>query len=189
MNDEIFNILFLARIERAKGIYEAIDALAALRRKKLRATLTVAGDGPELSAARAYADMAQTGGVRFLGCVTGPAKTAAFAGADAYLFPTTYGEGMPTCVLEAMAHGLAVVTRPVGGLADFFEHGRMGFITESTDPAVFAGYIEQLMTSPGLCGEMGRYNRLYAMEHFAASRAAARIREIHRTVIAGAGNH
>lgn len=35
------------------------------------------------------------------------------------LLLTTHGEGMPTVVLEAMAFGLPILTRNVGGLVDF----------------------------------------------------------------------
>ena len=39
---------------------------------------------------------------------------------------------MPISVLEAMAYGLPVITRPVGGIRDFFEDGKMGFLTEAS---------------------------------------------------------
>lgn len=45
---------------------------------------------------------------------------------------------MPTVVLEAMAFGLPVVTRAVGGLCDFFEDGKMGRITNSMNPMDYA---------------------------------------------------
>lgn len=45
---------------------------------------------------------------------------------------------MPSSVLEAMAFGLPVITRPVGGLKDFFENVKMGFITESKTLGGFA---------------------------------------------------
>ncbi len=64
-----------------------------------------------------------------------------------YLFPT-YHEGMPGSVLEAMGYGLPVITRTVGGLPDFFEHEKMGFITESLDASVFADFLEQLVKDP-----------------------------------------
>ncbi len=82
--------------------------------------------------------------MRFLGHVSGAAKTQAFRAADIYLF-TSLAEGMPNSVLEAMAFGLPIVTRPVGGIRDFFEDGRMGYATDSLD----SGDYTELPQPPG----------------------------------------
>src|SRR3712207_2970921 len=79
------------------------------------------------------------------GYVRGADKIAALRTADVYLFPTEYGEGLPISILEAMAMQLQVVTRPVGGIADFFVDGEMGFVSDSVDPTVFADLVERLI--------------------------------------------
>jgi glycosyltransferase involved in cell wall biosynthesis len=180
---EPVNILYLSRLERAKGVYEAIDAFRLLRTRRPGVTLTVAGTGSQGQAARAYVGAQGIDGVQFAGWVTGPEKRQAFARADIYLFPTAWNEGMPISVLEAMACGLPVVTRPVGGLADFFEPGTMGFLTDSRDPEVFASLLERLVLDPGLRHAMGRYNRSFAQKNFAASVVAGRLREIYRRTL------
>ena len=179
------NILFLSRLEKLKGIYEAIEAFRLVRARYPSATLTVAGDGPELKRAREYVRADGLGGVRFLGWIAGEQKHRAFSDADIYLFPTRWGEGMPLSVLEAMAYGLPVVTRPLGGLADFFENGRMGYTTDSNDPRVFASLLERLIGDPGLRQEMARYNHSFAGQHFAASVVAERLGGIYRRTIYG----
>ena len=179
------NILFLSRIEEGKGIYEAIDAFRLLREKCPCATLTVAGDGAELENARKYVRTAALDGVRFLGWITGEQKHQAFSDADVYLFPTRWGEGMPHSVLEAMAYGLPVITRPVGGLVDFFEPGRMGYLTDSSDPRVLASLLERLARDLNLRQEIARYNHAFAGSNFAASVVARRLAEIYRRTIYG----
>ncbi|MEO8053435.1 MAG: glycosyltransferase family 4 protein, partial [Acidobacteriota bacterium] len=149
-----FNILFLARIEKSKGIYDALNTYALLKKAHPFISLTVAGDGWELEAAKRYANARGLTGVTFQGHVEGPAKFASFRSADAYLFPS-YSEGLPISVLEAMACGLPVVTCAAGGLRDFFQNERMGFITESHDPLVLASLLGRLVDEPVLCRRIG----------------------------------
>lgn len=90
---------------------------------------------------------------------------------------------MPSSVLEAMAFGLPVITRPVGGLKDFFEDGKMGFITESKAPEAFADLMEKLITDCDDRKKIARYNQRYAREHFMASKVAKRIENIYREIL------
>ena len=177
------HLLFLARLERTKGIYEAIDAFTLLKKKYPNLKLSVVGDGPELEASREHTREAKIPDVEFPGYLQGQQKIDAFRRADVYVFPSSYGEGMPISVLEAMASGLPVVTRPVGGLKDFFTDGVMGFMTASTDPRVFAERIERLIEEPDLRRRIGRYNYAYAREHFTASSVARKIESVYRETL------
>ena len=82
---------------------------------------------------------------------------------------------MPTSVLEAMAFGLPVFTRNVGGLKDFFVAGQMGFITDSLNAEDFANAIKSFLSDQELYRQVSRYNHHYACEHFLASKVAALI--------------
>jgi len=179
------NLLFLSRVEKAKGIYEAVEAWRILKKKYPALAMTVAGDGSEREAVQQYVRSQNLKGIVFPGWVRAQAKRETFAGADFYLFPS-YHEGMPNSVLEAMACGLPVVTRAVGGLRDFFEDGKMGFLTESRDPEVLASLVERLILDPGLRRAMAEYNRAFAQQNFTASAVARRLMEMHRRTIAGA---
>ncbi|HBG04829.1 MAG: hypothetical protein A2075_11475 [Geobacteraceae bacterium GWC2_58_44] len=179
-------ILYLSRIEKEKGIYQAIDSYALLTGRCPGARLTVVGDGSELAAARDYVAARGIAGVQFKGYLSGMAIREAFAAADVYLFPTWHGEGLPISVLEAMVFGLPVLTRPVGGIADFFEEGRMGFLLESKDPALWAGKLEQLAGDREALLAMGEYNHRYAAGRFSPDHVVRRLEAIYETVSAGA---
>lgn len=178
-----FHILYLARIEKSKGVYLALDTFRILRERYPKITMTIAGDGREAVGAREYATKHRIDGVDFPGYLRNEAKHLAFSQADVYFFPTSHGEGMPNSVLEAMAHGLPVVTRPVGGIPDFFEDGKMGFLTESVSCSVFAELIEKLIRDRFLRREMGNFNRAFVINHFMASTVAARLEDIYRKVL------
>jgi len=183
--EEKFNILFLARVEKEKGIYETLETYRLLKEDYPFLSLTVAGDGSQLRSAVRAASSQHLADVSFAGHVEGSAKYQVFRAADAYLFPS-YGEGLPISVLEAMAYGLPIVTRAVGGLRDFFQDGVMGFLTESREPEVLASLLSRLICDPSLCSNIGLFNRQYARSQFASSEVAARVNEVYRFVNTGA---
>jgi len=171
-----FNLLFLSRLAKDKGLYVAIDAFRLVREKHQTARLLVAGRGPEEKQARDYVKNRRIPGVVFEGFVSGEKKRELLRGSNAYILPTTHAEGMPISVLEAMASGLPAIVRPVAGLKDFFKSGEMGFATESREPEAFAELIERLILAPELRQTIARGNYLYAKKRFAASAVADRIR-------------
>lgn len=168
--------LFLSRILDAKGIYTVLDMFSLIAEEYPDATLTVAGDGPDEAAARRYAEERGIPRVTFTGHLGPEGVAEAMRGHDIYLLPSLT-EGMPTSVLEAMAFGLPVVTRPVGALADFFEDGKMGILTESTDGAEYCRLVKPLMDDPERVEAISRYNHAYATSRFLASAVASRMEE------------
>jgi glycosyltransferase involved in cell wall biosynthesis len=178
-------ILFLARLQREKGVFETVDAVSILLQKGIPVSLSIAGDGEiskELGEYIAKKDI--TGeNIRMLGIVRGQEKINTFAGHDIYCLPTYYGEGLPTSVLEAMAFGMPVITRPVAGLADIFQDGKMGFLCSGKTPAEIAAALEILIKDKKLLLQMSQFNYLFAKEHFMASVVAKRLTDIYQSIL------
>jgi glycosyltransferase involved in cell wall biosynthesis len=179
---EGLRILCLSRVEKAKGIYEALGVYELLRAKYPALSLTVAGEGSELLAARTYVTSRRLEGVEFTGYVQGADKERLFMESDIYLFPS-HTEGMPQSLLEAMSFGLPVVTRAVGGVPNFFQDGTMGHITDSLDPAVLASLVERLIVAPGLRRSMGQFNHAFARERFTAEGMARRLEALYASML------
>ena len=175
---KVSNILFLARVERAKGVFIAIDSFSILKKKYPYLTLTIAGEGGDLGNAKEYVKKNNIEDVLFTGRLDGDAVVEAYINAELYS-SSSYGEGMPTAVLEAMAFGLPVFTRNVGGLVDFFENGKMGYITDSLDPLDFANAMIPYIEDAELTRNVSIYNAEYAKKHFMASSVA---RYIEKTI-------
>ena len=169
------NILFLARIEKAKGIYTALDAVKILQSEDKEIKFRVAGCGSELEKARQYAKENSIK-AEFLGNISGNTLINEFKTANIYILPS-HSEGMPTSVLEAMAFGLPVISRPVGGLCDFFENGRMGELIESLNSQEYAAAIERYINDCDILKECSMYNHTYAKKHFLASKVAYSIEQ------------
>ena len=183
-----WRILFAARVTADKGIYELIQAVSHLQKKHPEVRLIVAGDSDELDAIKEFARSSQIQNTMFTGYVVGEEKDRLFKTSHVFCLPTYY-EGFPNVVVEAMAVGLPVVTRSVGGLRDFFVNSTHGFITESKSPEVFSDFLQRLIEDRDLYRQVSLNNYRYAQEYFLASRAATRLQEIYKSVIGGTVPH
>ena len=181
--DEL-KILFLSRIEKEKGIFETIDAFEILLNKKYNIRLSIAGDGSAMNDVFEYVKKKKIfeNRLAFLGYVSGDDKIKAFKEHDIYCLPS-YSEGMPNSVLEAMAFGLPVIIRPVGGLKDFFENSRMGFLAKGTTGEEISDLLEKLICNKILLSDISRYNYNFAKENFMASIAAEKLITIYRSML------
>lgn len=168
----IDQILFLARADKEKGLDVTIRAFEQVKKRYPHLRLSVCGDGNALREAKDYVAVHQLADVTFHGFVKGAEIIRQFNESQLYILPTTHGEGMATSVLEAMAMGLVVLTRPVGGVNDFFEQDKMGRLIESVDPVDYANAIIHYLEDVSLTRNTARYNHQYACEHFKASAIA-----------------
>ena len=178
----IKQLLFPARLIRNKGIFTTIRALEKIQKGRTDTGLIVAGDGEDADRARQLAKDLHIRNTHFTGIVAGEQKYSLFRQAHLLCFPTEHSEGFPNTIVEAMAFGLPVVTRPVGGLKDFFVNAKHGFITESVDHEVFAQLVEDILADSNRYTEIAKANHQYAGEHFLASQAAARLEKIYQSL-------
>lgn len=176
-------ILFMARVVKSKGIFEAIQAVKLAKKNFSGIRFNIAGDGPDLKDAKEL--VSQSGMesyVRFLGHVKGAEKINALKSADLFLLPS-YTEGMPISLLEAMAFGLPVITCPVGGLKDFFIDGKNGFLIQSRKPEDISTSIANLLNDAKLFNDIANYNYRYAKENFLASQVAKRLENLYANTL------
>lgn len=176
-NSKCFNILFLARLEKTKGIYEAIDTFVILKKKYPNLKMTVAGDGEEENNVKLYIQNKKIKDITLAGFINGRQKTEVFLSADIYLFPT-HSEGMPSSLIEAMAFGLPIVTCYAGGISDFFVNKINGYITESKEPAVLASMVELIIDNIENTKRMAINNFIYAKERFYSDKVVVRLENI-----------
>ncbi len=169
------NILFMSRLEKSKGLYETIELYKILREKNKKVNLYICGDGSEKDNISKISTCDSN--IKFYGYVSGDEKIKILSESDIFVLPSD-SEGMPNVVLEAMAVGLPILTRPVGGIKDFFLNGEHGFITKSKSPEVFATYIERLIDDKKLYNYISLNNKAFAKGKFSPEVVAKRIENI-----------
>jgi glycosyltransferase involved in cell wall biosynthesis len=186
------NLLYLSRVEVAKGVFELLDAYRILKTRNPAYTLTIGGDGPDLEALKEYAKQLELQDVVFTGFLKGKAKVDCYRQGSIFCF-LSYTEGMPNAVLEALAMGMPIVSSDAGGLKDILRNGENGFIIlpqvdapfkKKFDPVAVANAIERLVETPELHERIGTVNWRYARQRFAASVVAKRLESIYRSLLA-----
>jgi glycosyltransferase involved in cell wall biosynthesis len=151
--DEAANILFLGRLGPGKGVPQLVMALSRLGSKSgWRATL--AGDGAvkETRAAVEQAGLADR--ISVPGWVDSARVDALLHAANILVLPSL-SENLPMSVIEALAHGAAVICTPVGALPDIIEHERTGLFVKPGDVEGLASALGRLIEDPDLRWRLG----------------------------------
>src|SRR5437016_6975196 len=147
-------VLYVGRLSPEKGIAELVAATEGMN-------LVVAGDGPLrhlVPAALGFVPHDELGGL--------------YERAALVVLPS-YREGLPLCVLEAMAHGRPVVASAVGGIPELVEDGVTGYLVEPGDVAGLRAAIERLLADPALRRRLGRAGRARVAERCSWDRVTA----------------
>jgi len=171
---QIIRILFLARMLRAKGVFETIESFERLE-KKYNIELFIAGDGQDLEEVKKICK--NNGKIQVLGRVEGQNKIDLFTKCHIYAFPTYYGEGLPTSILEAMAFGLPVITTNMGGLKEFFKDEKMGFFVKPEDSYQLSKKLNLLLEDRDRIARYSNFNYAYANRNLLSDIVANRIRD------------
>ena len=141
-------ILIARNLEPIYDIETGLRALHVLRKVCDRATLEVAGTGPEASRLESIASgLGIAESVRFLGRVDNEKMPSLYARADIAL-NTSLVDNMPISILEALASGVPVVSTRVGGVPAVVRDGEDAVLVPAREPEAMARAIESLWASP-----------------------------------------
>lgn len=175
-------LLFLARLERNKGIFEILEVYQKLKTEYPELSLVVAGDGGAMAETKSVIAENKIADVTLLGFVRSEQKRQALLSSHVYLFPSWHGEGLPNSLLEAMGCGMPVLTTANAGIKDFFEHEKMGLILDDCSSEELLSKLQSLLADRNRQLKIALYGHEYAKEHFAASKVVKRLEAIYSDV-------
>lgn len=160
-------LLYIGRLAREKGLYEALKGLQQAHSQGVKARFILAGSGPDEMRLRCFAEeLGLTEDVFFIGPAFGKTKMDLLDNADVLILPT-YAEGLPYALLECMAAGIPAITTRVGAIPDVLVGGVHGIFVPPRDAEAighaiteFAGNPELLVQMSGACRRrvVGRYS-------------------------------
>ncbi len=178
-------LLTVARLIPEKGVFDLVDALALVDHGR-PCRLVVAGNGPARDALVSRAAALGLGDrVEVRGYLGTPDLERAYREADAFVLPTYFAEGFPLSVMEAMGHGLPIITTPIRGCADYLSDGEHALFVPARDPAALARAVERLLGDDALRARMSAAN-LARVADFAPARVMPHYADILRAAAAAA---
>ena len=150
LRDRVRNsdLVFLGRLVSDKGCDTLIEALDLLRRRGLRPSLTVIGDGDEAPALhRMVQNLGMEQQVSFTGALrAGRANIVALH--RVMVVPSRWAEPFGVVALEGIASGCAVIASSQGGLPE--ASGPCGIFFPNGDSAALADCIAAVFNDPAL---------------------------------------
>lgn len=103
---------------------------------------------------------------------------------DIFVFTsTTYAEGLPNVIIEAMALAKPVVSTRIAGPADIVEDGETGFLVPPGNIKAMADKIIYLLEHPDIAKSMGEAGRKRAEELFDIKKQVKKIEALYEEVL------
>ena len=100
--------------------------------------------------------------------------------ADCFVCPSTWAEAAGLVNLEATSSGLPVIASRIGGIPEYIEEGRSGFLFSPGDHRELARHILFLHQDSVFCKEMSARAREHALNNFTTNAGIQKYLELYQ---------
>jgi glycosyltransferase involved in cell wall biosynthesis len=173
-------LLFLGHLDDRKGVPELLRSLTlpALRERAWHIDLAGGGENPRFRAEAR--DLGLADRATFHGWLSQGRIAALCRNADIFVLPS-HAEGQAVSLLEAMAHGIAIVTTPVGAHLEAVSPGHEAIVLQPGDVERLGIELARLIDDPALRAQLGAAARRRFLEAFNIDDYAAKLATIYTT--------
>jgi glycosyltransferase involved in cell wall biosynthesis len=184
--EEPGRVLFLGRLEAAKGVFDLLAAVAALAPRFPALRLALGGEGDHDAVRRRASELGIDGRVELLGWVGAEARSAELARAAVFCLPS-HAEGLPMAMLEAMAAAKAVVVSAVGGIPETVDHHNNGLLVAPRDVAALSAALAAVLADGPLRERLGRHARATIEQRYSTAVVNAQLASIYKELAGARG--
>ncbi len=178
-DDASLKLIYIGRLVRAKGVFEAVEAVRLLQARNIHVRLDLVGAGPDSEELRrSIVDAGVQDRVQVSGPQHGADKERVLEESDVLVFPT-YREGLPYALLESMAAGTVPVTCSVGGIPDVLSKCECGIVVPPRDPSAVAEAVHRLHRDREMARALSEAAHRVVVEHYQVSRMASDFRRLY----------
>ncbi len=181
-----YRLSSLGRFVEKKGYQYLITACKIMKDSGLDFRLSLAGDGPmRHKLQRRVRSLGLSDNVRFPGFLTYDRVSSLFQSTDIFLMPSVVlssgdRDGIPTVVVEALAHKLPVIATNVSGISEVIEDRVTGLLIPPENPQAIADAVSELAWDRGNALQMAEQGRARALRQFDAKTNHRKVLELYR---------
>lgn len=171
----------LVPVKNHKMFLDAANMLTGLLEGQFRVKYLIVGDGEERTSLEEYAKKLGLGNdTVFFGWREDMAGI--YSDLD-IVGLTSFNEGTPVALIEALAAGRPVVATDVGGVADVVKEGVNGYLVASGDARAFALRLADLVKDPGKRSEFGLNGCRTVREAFSKERLVRDLADLYEDAV------
>ena len=179
------NLLYVGRLAAAKGLPILLQSLSKLTSDYPDIHLTVVGDGPDRKLLENQVrQLALTDHVGFVGYQS-PAEVRRYLQATDIFVMSSFAEGVPVVLMEAMMAARPVVATQIAGISELVEEGVNGFLVPPSDPQQLGDRIHKLLADSALRQQFGQQGQQQVRATFNIHHEAKKLYHLMAAAIEG----
>lgn len=178
---ESFHLGYVGQIIPRKGIRDLLQAFNALWQHLPHVRLSLVGDGAQRAEMEAFAaTLPAAAHIEFLGFRSD--RLELVRSFDAFALTSSL-EGIPRCLMEAMAIGTPVVAYDIPGVDQLIRHEQTGLLAPLGDWQALAEQLQRLAHDATLAQQLAQQGRALVDQRFSAQRMATEYDQLFRRLL------
>lgn len=183
-----FELVSAGRLVEIKGYRLMLDMVADLQKSGRDVRLTLAGDGPDRSSLE---ELAQRLGIAdrvvFAGWKNQDELRELYRRSDACVM-SSFAEGVPVVLMEAMASGLPCVAPRINGIPELIRDGVDGLLFTASDGQELAAAVGTMMDDPELRRRLAKSSPARVADKYNLQKNVQRLEELFRAWMTGSSD-
>ncbi|MBG9390108.1 glycosyltransferase family 4 protein [Caenimonas aquaedulcis] len=177
--DGVQRVLFLGNLSERKGVSDLLNALAQPGFESEGVEVVIAGGGDVPGYEAKARELGVDRFTRFAGWCDQRQVAQLMSRTDVLVLPS-YDEGLPLVILEALAHGVAVVCTPVGEIPTALTDNENALFVQPGDVPGIAAALTKVLRDKPLQATLGSNGRALYEQRYSLARFFASIARIHQ---------
>ena len=167
---------FIGQMIGRKNIQHILDVFNLLAQRDDKVRLYLLGDGDKRAELESYANKLECSEkIEFLGFRDD--RIEWLHSFDLFVMSSVL-EGIPRCLMEAMAMGIPVVAYDIAGVDQLIKHGQTGYLAKLNDQNILAQHWRTLLYNDILAENLSKNACDFVYEHYSAQRMAKEYTEV-----------